>query len=140
MNKEKIFNNTFLLRLGVAVIFLSHSLHGIFTGNDVNDFGNLFLNKIGFSPFGVLIAWGVVISQIVTSLLLIANKVVKISCIINIVILVFGIITVHFKEGWYVVGAGRNGMEFSFILIVALITLFLFNNPAGKSQATGSNK
>lgn len=121
----KIFTNTFLLRCGVAIIFLSHSLHGIFTGNDVNDFGNLFLNKIGFAPFGVLIAWGVVISQIITSLLLIANKVVKISCIINIVILIFGIVTVHFAEGWYVVGAGRNGMEFSFILIVVLVTLII---------------
>lgn len=125
INKKKIFTNTFLLRFGVAIIFLSHSLHGIFTGNDVNDFGNLFLNKIGFAPIGVSIAWGVVISQIITSLLLIANKVVKLSCIINIIILIFGIVTVHFAEGWYVVGAGRNGMEFSFILIVVLVTLIM---------------
>lgn len=125
MSSHRIFNDTFLLRLGVAIIFLSHSLHGIFTGNDVNDFGNLFLNKIGFSPFGLFIAWGVVISQIVTSLLLIANKVVKISCIVNIIILILGVITVHFEEGWYVVGAGRNGMEFSFILILVLFTIFI---------------
>ncbi|MBS1759577.1 MAG: DoxX family protein [Bacteroidetes bacterium] len=125
MDKDKIFNNTFLLRFGVAVIFLSHSLHGILTGNDVNDFGNLFLNKIGFSPFGVFLAWSVVLSQIVTSILLIANKALKVSCLINIVILIFGIITVHFSEGWYVVGAGRNGMEFSFILIIVLFTILL---------------
>jgi len=125
INKGEIFNDTFLLRLGVATIFLSHSLHGIFTGNDVNDFGNLFLNKIGFAPFGVFIAWSVVISQIVTSLLLIANKVVKISCVVNIIILIFGIITVHFEEGWYVVGTGRNGMEFSFILVLTLFTIFI---------------
>lgn len=123
INKKKIFTNTFLLRLGVAVIFLSHSLHGIFTGNDVNDFGNLFLNKIGFAPFGVFFAWSVVIGQLITSLLLVANKLVKISCIINILILIVGIITVHFAEGWYVVGAGRNGMEFSFILIVVLFAI-----------------
>lgn len=125
MSNLRIFNDTFLLRLGVAVIFLSHSLHGIFTNNDVNDFGNLFLNKIGFAPFGVYIAWGVVMSQVVTSFLFIANKFVKISSVINIVILIFGIITVHFEEGWYVVGAGRNGMEFSFILIVVLFTIFI---------------
>ncbi len=47
INKNKIFTNTLLLRFGVAIIFLSHSLHGIFTGNDVNDFDNLFLNKMG---------------------------------------------------------------------------------------------
>ena len=136
LNKEKIFNTGFLLRAGVAVIFLSHSLHGIFTGNDVNDFGNLFLNKIGFSPFGVFIAWGVVICQIITSLLLIANKLVKISCIVNIIILIFGIITVHFEEGWYVVGAGRNGMEFSFILIVVLLSIIISDKRTGKKKVS----
>ena len=125
MNRNTILNSSFLLRAGLAVIFLSHSLHGIFTGNDVNDFGNLFLNKIGFAPFGVFIAWAVVISQVITSFLLVAGKLVKISSIVNIIILAFGIITVHFAEGWYVVGAGRNGMEFSFILIVVLVSIML---------------
>lgn len=119
----KIFDNTFILRMGVAIIFLSHGLHGIFTDNDVNDFGNLFLNSIGFSPFGVVIAWAIVISQIITSILLLLNKYTKISCIINILILIAGIVTVHFREGWFVVGAGRNGMEFSFILIVVLVAI-----------------
>ncbi|MEO7210355.1 MAG: DoxX family membrane protein [Chitinophagaceae bacterium] len=119
----KIFDNTFILRLGVAIIFLSHSLHGIFTNNDVNDFGNLFLNTIGFSPFGIVIAWVIVISQIVTSIFLLLNKYIQISCIINILILIAGIVTVHFHEGWYVVGAGRNGMEFSFILIIVLLAI-----------------
>ncbi len=132
MSNQRMFNNTFLLRLGVAVIFLSHSLHGIFTNNDVNDFGNLFLNKIGFAPFGVFIAWSVVICQIFTSVLLVANKVVKISCILNIIILIFGIIIVHFAEGWYVVGAGRNGMEFNFILIVVLFTIIFLNTRTEK--------
>lgn len=125
MTKTKIITQTFLLRSGIAVIFLSHSLHGILTGNDVNDFGNLFLNQIGFAPFGVVLAWAVVLSQLLTSLSLIANRLVQLSCISNIVILTGGIITVHFEEGWYVVGAGRNGMEFSFILIVVLVSIFL---------------
>lgn len=127
-----IFNNTLLLRFGVAIIFFSHSLHGIFTKNDVNDFGNLFLNQIGFAPFGVVLAWIIVIIQIITSILLLLNKYVKISCTINILILVAGIATVHFKEGWYVVGAGRNGMEFSFILIIVLLAI-MFPNGLNKT-------
>jgi len=123
----KTFNKTFLLRFALATIFLSHSLHGIFTNSDVNDFGNLFLNQIGFAPFGVFIAWATVISQIVTSSLLLADKYTKIASIINILILVSGIITVHFKEGWFVVGAGRNGIEFSFVLIFMLLTLIFSN-------------
>lgn len=133
--QAKIVDNNFLLRFGVAVIFLSHSLHGIFTGNDVNDFGNLFLNKIGFAPLGVPIAWGVVIGQLVTSLLLIMNRGVIVSCIINICILIAGIVTVHYSEGWYVVGAGRNGMEFSFILIIVLLFILLSHKPVWKASA-----
>lgn len=119
----KVLNNNFILRIAVAIIFLSHSLHGIFTGNDVNNFGHLFLDEIGFSPFGVAIAWTVIISQIITSILLLTNKYIRISCIINILILMAGIVTVHFQEGWFVVGAGRNGMEFSFLLIAVLLTI-----------------
>lgn len=133
--QAKIVDNNFLLRFGVAVIFLSHSLHGIFTGNDVNDFGNLFLNKIGFAPLGVPIAWGVVIGQLVTSLLLIMNRGVIVSCIINMCILIAGIVTVHYSEGWYVVGAGRNGMEFSFILIIVLLFILLSHKPVWKASA-----
>jgi putative oxidoreductase len=119
----RTFNRTFLLRFALATIFLSHSLHGIFTNNDVNDFGNLFLNKIGFAPFGVYIAWATVISQIITSILLLMDKYMKAAVWVNIGILISGIITVHFKEGWFVVGGGRNGMEFSFVLIFMLLTL-----------------
>ena len=121
----KYLNDNFILRFAAAVILLSHSLHGIFTGNDVNDFGNLFLNKIGFAPFGVVIAWLVIVSQIITSLLMLVNKYVIISSLINIVILIAGIATVHFKEGWFVVGAGSNGMEFSFLLITVLSAIAL---------------
>lgn len=124
----KIFNNTFLLRFALAAIFLSHSLHGLFTKNDVNNFGNLFLNQIGFAPVGVSMAWTVVLLQIITSILFLLNKYIKIASIINIAILVVGIITVHYNEGWYVVGAGRNGMEFSFVLIFILLTLFFWKD------------
>lgn len=129
-----MFNNLFLLRLAVAIIFLSHSLHGIFTNNDVTDFGNLFLNKIGFAPFGVLLAWVTIISQIATSILLLINKYVKIASLINIAILIMGIVLVHFKEGWFVVGAGRNGIEFSVVLIFVLLTLIFPNGKFEKNM------
>lgn len=130
----KVFDNTFFLRFAAAIIFLSHSLHGIFTNNDVNDFGNLFLNKIGFAPFGVVIAWATVISQIITSLMLLSNKYVKLASLINIGILVSGIILVHYKEGWFVVGGGRNGMEFSIVLILLLLTIIFPDGIFKKSR------
>jgi putative oxidoreductase len=120
----KTVNTTFLLRLAIAIVFLSHCLHGIIH-KDVGNFGNLFLNKIGFAPYGVALAWAVIISQLVGSLLLLLNKYVNIIVPIFIAVLSAGIYYVHYAEGWYVVGAGRNGMEFSVVLILILIAIVL---------------
>ena len=38
---------------------------------------------------------------------------------------------VRFKEGWYVVGGGRNGIEFNFSLIFLLLTIIF---PYGLKQ------
>jgi putative oxidoreductase len=34
-----------------------------------------------------------------------------------------GIVMVHFTEGWFVVGGGRNGWEYNFLLICDLLTV-----------------
>lgn len=120
---KNILSNTLLLRLATATVFLSHSLHGIFTNNDVNDFGNLFLNQVGFAPFGVFLAWSVILSQVVTSIFLVLNKFAKVAAVINILILLMGIYLVHWPAGWFVVGGGNGGMEFSFVLVVMLVTI-----------------
>lgn len=118
----KIFNNTFLLRFAIAVILLAHSVFGIFN-NGINDFGNLYLNEIGFAPLGVPIAWSIKLSHIVAAFCLLLEKYVKWASIVTIFILIGGIILVHFKEGWFVVGGGRNGVEFNFLLIFALLSI-----------------
>ena len=73
----KNFNSTFVLRLGIAIIFFSHSLHGIIN-NDVTNFGDLFLNQIGFAPFGVFTVWLVILSQVIGSLFIDIRQVCKI--------------------------------------------------------------
>ena len=123
----KILNNTFFLRFAVAIILLVHSnIIGMFN-NGVNDFGNLYLNQIGFSPLGVPIAWAVKLSHLVGAFCLIFGKYLKWASIINILILIVGIILIHFKEGWFVVGGGTNGVEFSFLLIFSLLTIMFPN-------------
>ncbi len=123
----KILNNTFFLRFAVAIILLVHSnILGMFN-NGVNDFGNLYLNQIGFSPLGVPIAWAVKLSHLVGALCLIFGKYLKWASIINILILIVGIILIHFKEGWFVVGGGTNGVEFNFLLIFSLLTIMFPN-------------
>jgi putative oxidoreductase len=118
----KILNSTFLLRFAIAIILLAHSVPGMFD-NGINDFGNLYLNQIGFAPLGVPIAWSIKLSHLVAAFCLLFEKYVKWACIVTILVLMAGIVLVHFKEGWYVVGGGRNGVEFNFLLIFALLTI-----------------
>lgn len=119
-------NGTLLLRLAVAVILLTHSVFGMFN-NGVNDFGNLYLNQIGFAPFGVLIAWLIKVSHLVAAVLLILNKYIKLAGFVTIFVLIMGIILVHFQEGWFVVGGGRNGVEYNFLLIIVLLAIMYPN-------------
>lgn len=119
-------NPFLILRIAVAVILLAHSIPGFFN-NGINEFGKFYLNEKGFAPLGIPIAWMIKISHIACAILLLWNKYIQLACYITIFILVVGIIMVHYPEGWYVVGGGRNGMEFNFLLIAVLVSL-LFKN------------
>ncbi|WP_316839018.1 DoxX family protein [Pedobacter gandavensis] len=116
------FNPLFLIRLAIAMIFLSHSLHGVIN-HTINDFGELYLNKVGFAPFGVYLAWGLMVFEIIGSILILFGKFLKFVVPGFILILITGIVLVHYPDGWYVVGPGRNGMEFSVVLILCLIAI-----------------
>jgi putative oxidoreductase len=115
-------NGTLLLRIAVAIILLTHSIFGIFD-NGINDFGNLYLNQIGFATFGVFIAWSIKVSHIIAAVLLVLNKYIKLAGFVTIFVLLMGIILVHFQEGWFVVGGGRNGVEYNFLLIIVLLAI-----------------
>jgi putative oxidoreductase len=134
----KILNNTFLLRLAVAIILFMHSVPGMFN-NGVNDFGNLYLNQIGFAPFGVFLAWCIKLSHLVAALCLLFEKYVKWASLVTIFILITGVVLIHFEEGWYVVGGGRNGVEFNFLLIIALLAI-MFPNGLKKDSKTVAPK
>lgn len=119
-------NGTLLLRIAVAIILLTHSVFGMFN-NGINDFGNLYLNQIGFAPFGVFLAWSIKLSHVVAAILLILNKYIKLAGFVTIFVLIMGIILVHFQEGWFVVGGGRNGVEYNFLLIIVLLAIMYPN-------------
>jgi putative oxidoreductase len=119
----------FFLRFSVVVILLMHSVPGIFN-NGINDFGNLYLNQIGFAPIGLPLAWAIKLSHIANVIALITDKFVKITSIITILVLIMGIVMIHIKDGWFVVGGGRNGVEFNFLLIFVLLAIVFAN---GKS-------
>ncbi|WP_035643634.1 DoxX family protein [Flavobacterium sp. ASV13] len=126
-------NGNLLLRIAVSIILLTHSVFGMLN-NGINDFGNLYLNQIGFAPFGVFLAWSIKLSHVIAAVLLLLNKYVKLAGFVTIFVLIMGIALVHFKEGWFVVGGGRNGVEYNFLLIVVLLAI-MFPNGFKKVQS-----
>ena len=121
-----MLKNLIFLKFALIIIFLVHSIAGMFN-NGINDFGNLYLNQVGFAPIGVPLAWIIKLSHLALVYSLITNKWLNVTAPINIFILVLGIFMVHLKDGWFVVGGGRNGLEFNFLLIFCLINILYQN-------------
>lgn len=119
-----MFQQNLVLRWALAIILFMHSIPGMFNGG-IHDFGNLYLNQVGFDPFGVYLAWVIKLSHVVAAILFIANKYIKWAAWPTLFILVVGIFMVHLEHGWYVVGGGRNGVEFNFLLIAVISHLLI---------------
>jgi putative oxidoreductase len=86
-------------------------------------FGN-WLSGLGF-PLGFAIAAAVTALEILGTPLLLARLLVLPLCLIYSCIYAMGIVLVHAKAGWFVVGLGRNGAEFSVLLIACLLCVGL---------------
>ena len=123
---DRIITPTLVLRIILAAVFFMHGIPSIFTGA-VNNFGDLYLNEMGFAPIGLPLAWMIKLSHVACAVLLILNRYIRVAAVITIPILVGGIIMIHAAEGWFVVGAGRNGVEFNVLLIGVLVYLAIIN-------------
>lgn len=110
-----------ILRFAIAIVFLSHGLTRAFMGR-VPPFG-VFLDAQGF-PVGIAWAWGVTLLEIVGGALLLGGKFVRPLTALFAIQMGFGIWLVHLKHGWFVVGHGQNGVEYSFLIIASCIALF----------------
>ncbi|SFN24390.1 putative oxidoreductase [Chryseobacterium oleae] len=127
----------FYIRSALSVILLMHSVVSIFSG-DVNDFGRLYLDAIGFSPFGIYLAWAVKLIHLFSVFLIWSDRWVKVVSILNMFILTLGIYFLHWQNGWYVVGGGANGIEFNVLLICCFLQLFFTEYHSGKIQKRSS--
>jgi putative oxidoreductase len=109
----------FLIRIALIITFLMHSVPSIITG-DVNGFGTMYLDKVGYAPYGLYIAWLIKLSHLGLVAALISNIGLRPMIYITVVILLMGIWMVHLPDGWFVIGGGRNGVEFNIFLILSL--------------------
>jgi putative oxidoreductase len=109
-----------LLRFTVAVIFISHGAIRTYVGT-VDDFGG-FLDSRGF-PLGVALAWAITVFELAGGLLLALGRLTRPIAIGFVVHQLMGIALVHFQRGWFVVGHSTGGMEYSVLLLAALVVL-----------------
>lgn len=111
-----------LLRITVAGIIGAHGWARLIAGG-VAPFGG-FLDSQGF-PAGFYWAAAVTGTEIIGSVLLLLGRFAAPLALLFSLIYATGITLVHAKAGWFVVGLGRNGSEFSVLLIVCLLAIAL---------------
>ena len=112
------------IRIVLAAVMFIHGAARISNGT-VGGFGE-FLGAQGI-PLGFYFAWGITLVELVGSVLLAAGYYAWIIALVFALELAVGIALVHYKEGWFVVGHGRNGIEFSAVLITSLLAIAYAN-------------
>ena len=116
-----------LLRVGTAAMMIIHGAARARLGI-VDDFG-VVLNTWGF-PAGFALAWTITIVEIAGGALLAAGVLVRPLCAWFAFQLLMGIYLIHGRVGWFVVGAGRNGMEYSVMLLLCLTVVAMTSGAA----------
>ena len=111
-----------LLRIGAASMMIIHGVARARLGI-VDDFG-VYLDSLGY-PGGFYVAWAITIVEIVGGLSMAAGYFVRPLVAWFSFQLLVGIYLIHGRAGWFVIGAGRNGMEFSVLMLLCFLVIAL---------------
>ena len=111
-----------ILRLMLAGLIAAHGWMRLL-GGGVVPFGS-WLDGQGL-PFGLAIAAAVTALEIIAAFALVADRGLRWLIPPLVGVYTTGIVLVHAPAGWFVVGPGRNGAEFSVLLIACLAGLWL---------------
>jgi putative oxidoreductase len=114
-----------LLRWVLSALIFIHGAYRISVGG-VAGFGGWFAS-IGI-PAGVALAWVISLVELLGTPILAWGKFQRPLALWYAIQLIAGIILVHGPEGWFVVGGGRNGVEFSVLLVTGFL-LTAWNAP-----------
>lgn len=111
-----------MLRVLLAGLIAAHGWARLLAGGVV-PFG-VFLDGEGFAG-GFVLAALITGLEMVGSLSLLLARLVAPLCLVFAGIYGMGIVLVHAPAGWFVVGLGRNGAEYSVLLIACLLAVGL---------------
>ena len=107
-----------ILRVVVGLYMVAHGLTRALVGT-VDDFGE-FLTAQGF-PAGVLVAWGITVTEIVGGLTLASGRLVRVFAATFALEHAVGIALVHAPRGWFTVGHQVGGAEYSVLLLLCFL-------------------
>lgn len=120
-----------LIRIALSALLFIHGATRLALGT-VGGFGD-FLDANGL-PFGHAIAWGVTVFELCATPVLAWGRAVPALCLVFATIYASGLWLVHWSQGWFVVGAGRGGMEYSVLILACLAGLAIAHRPARKTS------
>jgi len=107
-----------VLRWVLAALIFIHGAYRIGV-NGPPDFGG-WLSSLGL-PLGVPLAWAITIVEVIGTPLLAWGRFQRLLALWYALQLTVGIILVHAPSGWFVVGGGRNGVEYSVLLVAGFL-------------------
>lgn len=108
------------LRVVAAGLLFIHGSYRLLTGG-VSGFGEFLTGA--HVPAGPVFAWLVTLMEIAGTVTLALGRFIRPLAVYFALELTAGIVLVHVREGWFVVGGGRNGMEYSLLLISTLLAV-----------------
>jgi putative oxidoreductase len=123
-----------VLRVATAIMFMAHAAVRAHSDAAIAGFGRFMASK-GF-PFPVGVVWGITAVELIGGALMIAGFYVRLVSAAFMAIAGMGIVLIHFQLGWFVGEHGTGGMEYSVLLMVALLVIAA-NDRAQKEAAQG---
>lgn len=120
-----------IVRVTVATLIAIHGWSR-FLAEAVAPFGT-WLDGQGV-PAGLLIAMAVTGLEMLMAPMLALGMWSRPLCVVFAAIYAVGAVMVHAPAGWFVVGLGRNGMEYSVLLIVCLLAVALGAHQTKQAQ------
>lgn len=115
-----------LIRIVLAGLLFVHGVARTTQGT-VDDFG-VFLDGSGI-PLGLGVAWFVTLFELGAAPILAWGRAIAPISLVFAAIYACGIWLVHWSQGWFVVGAGRGGMEYSVLILACLLGLAWAHRP-----------
>jgi len=119
-------NSRFLIalhafRIILSLLLITHGVVRLLIGGAPH-FGT-YLSGEGI-PAGTFVAYALTFFEIIGGCLLALRVFSRWIIPVFLLEIILGLVMVHAKEGWFVVGYGRNGSEYSVLIIVSLVLVW----------------